>query len=160
TVFGDGPDGGREAAFRGRVDYPVPDPDGPWDGYGVIQVKHRTRSRSRAKNADWLKGQIKEELDAWLSPRAQRGPLPGDLVVVTNVDLTPKPTDGGWAKITDFMNSEVAPALGLKGWRVWDYRQLCAFLDQEPEIAGRYYGLIAPGDVLARLHEYVTGLAP
>ncbi len=158
TVFGDGADGGREAAFHGQVDYPVPDPDGLWDGYGVIQVKHRTRSRSRVNNADWLKGQIKQEVADWQSPQSKRGPLPEYLLVVTNVDLTPKPTDGGWAKVTDFMNTEVTPALGLKGWRVWDYRQLCTFLDAAGDIAGRYYGLIAPGDVLARLHEYVTGL--
>src|SRR6266545_1895432 len=38
-AFGDGPDGGREASFEGLVGYPTA--AGPWDGYGVLQVKYR-----------------------------------------------------------------------------------------------------------------------
>jgi hypothetical protein len=38
-VFGDGPDGGREATFDGRVPYSTG--AASWDGYGVIQAKFR-----------------------------------------------------------------------------------------------------------------------
>ena len=37
VIFGSGPDGGREATFRGRV--PFPNETDPWQGYGVIQAK-------------------------------------------------------------------------------------------------------------------------
>ena len=37
-AFGDGPDGGREASFDGPVRFST-SPDGPWDGYGVLQAK-------------------------------------------------------------------------------------------------------------------------
>ena len=42
-VFGDGPDGGREATFHGKVPYPYDDDS--WEGYGVLQAKFRQRSR-------------------------------------------------------------------------------------------------------------------
>ena len=37
VVFGDGPDGGREATFDRKI--PFPSIVDPWDGYGVIQAK-------------------------------------------------------------------------------------------------------------------------
>ncbi|MGH2385719.1 MAG: NACHT domain-containing protein, partial [Candidatus Limnocylindria bacterium] len=159
-VFGDGPDGGREAAFDGLAEFPTPDPCGPWDGYGVIQVKHHVRSRGSSDNVAWLKQQITKEVEDWLRPESKRGRLPEYFLVASNVELSPKPVDGGLAKINKFMRDEVVPKLGLKGWRVWDYHTICRLLDNAPEIAGRYFGLITPGDVLARLHEYITGLTP
>ena len=40
TAFGDGPDGGREASFSGRQQYP--NTADPWDGYGVCRPSTRT----------------------------------------------------------------------------------------------------------------------
>ena len=40
-VFGDGPDGGREASFDGRLRYPTAEE--PWDGYGVLQAKYKEK---------------------------------------------------------------------------------------------------------------------
>jgi hypothetical protein len=40
-VHGDGPDGGREASFRGRV--PYPSAVEYWEGYGVVQAKFRQK---------------------------------------------------------------------------------------------------------------------
>src|SRR5438067_1174293 len=48
TVFGDGPDGGREAIFNGTVPYPSPPAD-QWTGYGVIQAKCKARSEGTDK---------------------------------------------------------------------------------------------------------------
>jgi hypothetical protein len=39
TVFGEGPDGGREATFEGRMHFPGPGE--PWNGYGVVQFTDR-----------------------------------------------------------------------------------------------------------------------
>jgi hypothetical protein len=40
-AFGDGPDGGREASFEGRLRYPDPAVDRPWNGFGVLQCETR-----------------------------------------------------------------------------------------------------------------------
>ena len=45
TSFGDGPDGGREATFRGKVSYPSP-PTTEWSGCGVIQTKCKAKPES------------------------------------------------------------------------------------------------------------------
>ena len=47
-VFGDGPDGGREAAFDGPINYP--EGKSPWDGYGTLQAKFRQRPTMDPKN--------------------------------------------------------------------------------------------------------------
>lgn len=44
VVYGDGPDGGREATFDGKVSYPSA--ADRWEGYGVIQAKFLQRSRN------------------------------------------------------------------------------------------------------------------
>jgi len=38
-AFGSGPDGGREASFRGRV--PYPSSADPWNGFGILQAVTR-----------------------------------------------------------------------------------------------------------------------
>jgi len=69
-VFGDGPDGGREATFEGTINWaatavaaaptdgqPVADgaATGDWSGYTVIQAKYRLNPSSRPRdNAVWL----------------------------------------------------------------------------------------------------------
>ena len=51
TAFGNGPDGGREAIFRGEVPYPHP-PVARWAGYGVIQAKCKEKTESTQKDQD------------------------------------------------------------------------------------------------------------
>jgi hypothetical protein len=154
-VYGDGPDGGREATFDGPVTFPNPDPRGPWDGYGVIQAKFHYRPRDAAEGAKWLKGQLLDEFNQWLRADSRRGRRPEYFLVVSNVTLSPYPETGGIDEISRFMD-EYATRLGLEGWHVWDYGQICRLLDGEPGIRAAYYGLIAPGDILMRLHDYVA----
>ena len=40
-AFSSGPDGGREASFRGRV--PYPSSADPWNGLGIVQAKFKER---------------------------------------------------------------------------------------------------------------------
>src|ERR1044072_4061118 len=59
--FGDGPDGGREATFKGKMMYPSMAE--PWDGYLVIQAKYLTRpSGDSAKDGDWAINQLAKDL--------------------------------------------------------------------------------------------------
>ncbi|MGW5478534.1 NACHT domain-containing protein [Streptomyces sp. NPDC004008] len=156
-AFGDGADGGREATFEGKLNFPHPDPGGPWEGYGVIQAKFRYRPRDPGNNATWLKDQLKGEFEKWLDPDSGRGRRPEYFLAVSNVVLSPYPESGGIDSVNALIK-EYAPQLGLKGYRVWHYDQLCRLLDVASEVAHRYFGLITPGDVLARLHNYVRGL--
>ena len=45
AIFGAGPDGAREAAFEGKMQYPSI--ASPWDGYLVVQAKFLQRKRLR-----------------------------------------------------------------------------------------------------------------
>jgi hypothetical protein len=157
-VFGDGPDGGREAAFEGLVSFPEPDPQGPWNGYGVVQAKFHYRPRDPAEGANWLKGQLRNEFGKWLDKNSGRGRVPEYFLAVSNVVLSASPEAGGIDSVKS-MIAEYAPRLGLKGWQVWGYDKLCRLLDANPEIAHRYYGLITPGDVLARMDDFLRGSA-
>ncbi|MGF7207195.1 hypothetical protein GGE65_001756 [Skermanella aerolata] len=66
-VFGDGPDGAREASFHGRI--PGLSTHGKeWDGYGIIQAKCRQQPRQNTQDADWLVVQLKADLDKFLNP--------------------------------------------------------------------------------------------
>jgi hypothetical protein len=58
VVFGDGPDGGREATFERKVPYHS-SVDG-WDGYGVVQAKYRQRSGDTHQDGSWAVDQLKE----------------------------------------------------------------------------------------------------
>src|SRR4051794_35185398 len=94
-VFGDGPDGGREATFTGTIQWAstvfgaqasrgtdsnsasassassntsgaISDDDA-WSGYTVIQSKFKLDPAPRPHdNAVWLQGQIKKEIENWV----------------------------------------------------------------------------------------------
>lgn len=157
-VFGDGPDGGREATFDGRVSFPDSDPQGQWEGYGVVQAKFHYRPRDPAEAGGWLKGQLRGEFSSWLDKGSERSRIPDYFLAVTNVVLSPYPGTGGIDSVNS-MIGDYAPKLGLKGWRVWHYDHLCRLLDLSSDLARRYYGLITPGDVLAQLQDFIAGSA-
>ena len=80
TAFGDGPDGGREASFSGRQQYP--NTADPWDGYGVLQAKYKDQLFGSGPDATWFLGQAKDELDDWVESEQKarkRGAAPGVL---------------------------------------------------------------------------------
>ncbi len=120
VVFGDGPDGGREAAFAGLRHYPARDT--PWQGHGVLQAKFKQRLLGTGVDTTWLRKQLKAELAAWAdsgSRRVRDGKRPGYLIVATNIPLSAVPRTGGKDRINSLI-AEFAPAIGLKDWRVWD----------------------------------------
>ncbi len=65
-VFGDGPDGGREATYEGRM--PFPSSEEPWDGYCVLQAKFLQRPRDSKHDGDWAINQLREELKKYADP--------------------------------------------------------------------------------------------
>src|SRR5437868_6165674 len=61
VVFGDGPDGAREATFSGRLSYPSV--GSPWEGKGIVQAKFLQRPSGKPRNdAAWLIRELNEEM--------------------------------------------------------------------------------------------------
>jgi hypothetical protein len=158
-AFGDGPDGGREASFEGRLHYPEPAVDEQWNGFGVLQVKYR-RAGIGEKDLDWLRREITKELAAWSSPDKKRiteGRMPEYLIIATNVRLTSAVRVGGIDRIRTFMAGH-AEKLGLKGWALWDANQLTMYLNAYPSVSTKFADTITSGDVIAKLHARIDDL--
>ncbi len=62
TVFGSGPDGGREASYTGSFKMTTGE---TWTGHTVIQAKFRLTERDPADNLNWLRDQMSAELKHW-----------------------------------------------------------------------------------------------
>lgn len=149
TAFGDGPDGGREATFSGRQQYP--NTADPWDGYGVLQAKYKDRLFGSGPDATWFLGQVKDELDDWADPgkrRVSEGRRPEYLIFATNVPLSAVPMRGGRDR-ADELIEKYREALGLKGWDVWDGNQIAAYLNAYPDVKRPFTALMTPSDALA-----------
>lgn len=161
SVFGAGPDGGREATWSGRASYPVPTPpSGCWDGAGVLQAKFKQTVTSTEADTKWLLSEIRKELKTWANPdssRRQRGRLPRYLIFTTNVTLSPDPQRGGIDQVGKLIES-FNDKLGLLGWAVWHQDQICRYLDDHDGVRRTYGALITPGDVLADVQHALARL--
>ncbi|MFY1663745.1 NACHT domain-containing protein [Pseudomonas sp. Pseu.R1] len=148
NIFGDGPDGGREATFEDVKSFP--DSTAPWTGYGVIQAKFR--QKPGVKDSSWAVKELKDELDKISTNTARK---PEYYIFVTNVVLTPVANTGGKDKLTAVLN-KYKKTLGLKDFRIWDRDQLCAFLDICTDVRTAYRAWITPGDVLSKILEHMA----
>ncbi|MET9483522.1 hypothetical protein [Streptomyces sp. NPDC006638] len=162
-TFGDGPDGGREAEFRGEMQYPIPSPGGPWSGHGVLQSKFLQRPKGTNPDTTWFLAVVRAEIRQWAnnkSKRVRKGALPDYLLFATNVVLSPDPETGGidlFKRVTQDLIAELE--LDIKGCEVWHFDQICRYLDLYPNIRQTYSALITSGDVLFRLQELLEGTA-
>lgn len=157
--FGVGPDGGREATYRGRIAALGEDPLN-WDGYVLLQSKFLARPLGTSHDQDWLIKTVESELKEWesqTSARRQENDIPGYLVIASNVVLSPA-APGGIDRLEAHLTARTK-ALGMKGWLVWHHDKICRMLDNSRDIRAAYGALITSGDVLAKLHEFVDGPA-
>ncbi|MCZ0938344.1 MAG: hypothetical protein OXJ55_06890 [Caldilineaceae bacterium] len=145
VVFGDGPDGGREATFERKVPYPT-HLDG-WDGYGVVQAKFRQRSGNVYEDGLWAVEQLRDELQKYTDPDTNIR-SPDFFIYATNVVLTPVKDKGSKDKAFAVLK-EFKSQSHLKDYAIWDYDQIRIFLDIYPEVRTTYSTFITPGDVLA-----------
>lgn len=157
-IFGDGPDGGREATFDGPSKYPTPDQG--WNGYGLVQAKFRqVPDPEPKKNADWAIKQLKSEF-AKLKPRpkGKQSRVPGErtcpeyYIFATNLTLTPVAKRGGKDRVRALLDG-YKKSHGLKDYAIWDKDQICRFLDGQPGIRTTYTAWLLPGDILAAMRE-------
>ncbi len=155
TVFGDGPDGGREAIFNGTLPYPYP-PTDQWSGYGVIQAKCKAKPEGTEKDQKWALDLLKKELDLFITS-AKRTPKPEYYVYVTNADLAAG--GQGWDAANTLVESYYGK-LPLKGHAVWGASQLSGYVDRFEEIRRRFTAYLTAGDVLAALLDAIEGRRP
>jgi hypothetical protein len=157
-VYGDGPDGGREATFNGKVNYSSNGVN--WNGYGILQAKFRQKPDHRAsKNADWAIQEVKKEF-AKFSPLPVRESekekrlriCPDYYVFATNLSLSSVDKSGGKDKVIKLLN-EYKKSYGLKDFIIWDGDQIARFLDDNQDIRTTYSAWVMPGDVLSRMFE-------
>jgi len=112
-IFGDGPDGGREAEFQGKIDYPGR--GRKWTGRTTMQAKFRQRPGDR--DAEWLISQLAKDA-AMMSSRDN---APDYYIAVTNVRLSAVVGDkrkGGQQKLEEFFEDHLKP-LGIRAMHVW-----------------------------------------
>ena len=145
VVFGDGPDGGREAAVEGKLRY-APRAE-PWDGTCVVQAKFRQRPLGTEKDGPWAVKFLAEELDKF-ARRAGGRARPDYYVFVTNVVLSPG--IGGTKDQAIELLETAKSAWGLRDYDIWDYDKLCTWIDLDAEVRTRF-GWPTAGDVIERV---------
>lgn len=148
TAFGDGPDGGREATFSGRVPYPYPS-EQCWDGYGIIQAKCKAKPESTKADQAWVLQRLREELDAFTISE-NRSRKPEYYIFVTNVELSSASKRGGRDR-ADALIEKYYGRLPLKGHAIWDANQLRTFLNKFPNCRRTFSQFLTAGDVLAKI---------
>lgn len=148
-VFGDGPDGGREATYEGLLDYPSDREK--WSGYTVMQAKFLQVPGSPREDADWLVKQLRAELGKFVEPNSQLK-KPDYYILVSNARLSSVPASdrvkGGIAKV-DEVFAEYKSALGLKDYQVWHLDKLSTMLLNADSIRRSYSAWLSSSDVIA-----------
>jgi hypothetical protein len=143
--FGDGPDGGREATFNGKMTYPSL--NAPWEGYLVIQSKFKLHPTGDPKaDGEWFIKQLSKDLEKFLDPKRHLK-RPEYYLATTNIRLTAVADTGTRDRVSTVLKA-AAEKLGLKGCDVWGYDELCRFLDNNEDVRkANYSELITKGDL-------------
>lgn len=173
--MGRGKDGGRDMLTTDPVRWSE---DTVWSGTTVFQVKHRSPLRGTA-DVTTLARSILAELDVWASPDSDRGPVPEQLVFVSNVFLSAVPGSGGFAAVTKkvedwraaLRDASAEDHLGgrdkgaarrerearrdrmarLRDWKIIDGNHVTGLLDAHQDVRRGVDGFLQAGDVLADL---------
>ncbi|TDE56564.1 hypothetical protein E1295_10395 [Nonomuraea mesophila] len=155
TPFGDGPDGGREATFDGLTDYGPK--DDKWSGYGVIQAKFLSRTRSSRHDGQWALKALRKELAEYSKKDSSRK-MPAYYIFATNVVLTPTDSTGSKDQLLSLLR-QFANRHNLRGYDIWDYDKIRILIDRDINEGVRraYAAWITPGDVLAQLSDHLKG---
>ena len=169
-AYGTGPDHGREATWEGRFEGDLEWPGAStrvWDGYTVVQAKHKELDQMPDRNLSWLKGQIADECKAWMT-RASRGNVPRHLVFVTNARLS---ADAGVDAIKEFIKTQLdkpwgyprATSLRQRGMQdciVWHRTVVNTLIDNYASIRTAYPALLTAGDILAKVKALPGDVSP
>ena len=75
---------------------------------------------------------------------------PDYFVFATNAVLTPANGRGSKDRAMALLD-EFKANTSLRGYAIWDYDQICTFLDADGDVRTAYEPFITPGDVLAAI---------
>lgn len=150
SIFGDGPDGGREATWRGPVS--SLSQGGTWDGYGVLQAKKCEHpSQKPIDNEKWFIKAAKAELEEWARADSKRSEKPDYIVFSTNVRISPSP-GAGIDRVYEALNEHIGQLqLPIKGLKIWHYDEIQIMIHRDNGIYASFAAWITPGDVIARI---------
>ncbi|UYV55658.1 NACHT domain-containing protein [Priestia megaterium] len=148
-TFGDGTDGGREATYHGRCNFP--NEAEQWQGYWVIQAKFKQRE-SEISDFDWIKNNFVKEMEKFRELKLKGVEIPENYLFFTNAILTPVLERGGRDKI-DILVKEYQKEL-IPNIHIFSYDDLCRMLDDNRDIATTYSSFILPGDVLYEVFNF------
>ncbi|MBI4748378.1 MAG: hypothetical protein HY774_07795 [Acidobacteria bacterium] len=159
SIFGDGPDGGREATFDGPTSYsPFGREEDQWNGYGIIQAKFLQRPKNSTDDGDWALNELKTELRKFTHPK-NRKRKPDYYIFATNIVLTPVEESGSQDKVKEHLNS-FAQTYPLKGYDIWHFDKISRYLDGDRDTRCAYAAWITPGDVLAQILKWFSPKTP
>lgn len=145
-AFGDGPDGGREATFEGKVKFPNENEN--WGGKWILQAKFKTREDNK-NDFNWLKARFEEEMEKFKT-RKVKVEIPDNYLLFTNVVLTPTAKVGGRDKIEGLIE-KYKPF--IKNIKIFGPDDLKGFLENNRDVATAYSSFILPGDILMLLYK-------
>ena len=152
TIFGDGPDGGREATYEGSMDN-VQGCQGKNNIYCVIQAKFKQKSVAYSTGTKWVLDELKKEMEKFSDPNKNLR-KPEVYIFATNLPLSSVHETGGKDKTTTLMQ-EFKKQLPIKQFIIWDQDQICRMLDNHREIRHTFGAWITPGDVLAAMLDWI-----
>lgn len=148
--FADGPDGGREATFSGKMMYPSL--AAPWDGYLVIQCKFKQKlSHVPQIDGNWVITQLRSELKQYQGPREHQR-LPEFYLFVTNVPLTSVLHTGTSDRANAVLQEELSRC-GISEGAIWSYDNICRYLDGQNDIANTFRNWIRQDRQIPRFKE-------
>ena len=148
NMFGGGPDGGREATFEGRANYPSELTQ--WEGYWVIQAKFKDVHLSDdANDFKWLRTTIQRELDKYAT-RKQPVRKPDNLIFFTNIVLTGSANSGGRDKANE-MIQELKRRFEINNIAIIGYQDIVTLLNLYKDVRHSFIELYLPEDVFFKL---------
>ncbi len=138
-TFGVGPDGGREATYSGEA--PYPSTTNKWSGNWVFQSKYHDINiiGSHKARQEVLKD-LKSELNKTLKGRK----VVDNYILATNVPLSSSSVTGSHDRISELVSRYQDK---IKNVHVWDYFEICSYLDIYPEIRKAYPNLLTLADL-------------
>ena len=142
-IYGSGTDGGREATFEGKMNYPAGGQ--VWDGYLVVQCKQKQARATPKEEAAWAIGQLNSEMERYRTAKRKRR-IPDYFLFITNAHLSAQQETGGKDKFIerlDYWKQE----LGMQAADVWDRDKLNNLVDITPKVAQRF-GLLHSGNLI------------
>lgn len=147
-IFGDGPDGQREAVFESTN--LIITNDVMAYGKSVVQAKFKGQD-TKLKDWDWLRKNLKDELDGFKKKKTTHPHMiPDTFLFFTNIVLTPVLDDGIRDRAEKFVAQykNIIPNIIILG--ADDIRTM---LENNRDVARCYASFIMPGDVLVELYK-------